>query len=329
MDLKATVIIITYNQEDTISRALESVLHQKCQYPYEILIADDCSADGTRRICEEYARRYPDKIRLMPEMPNRGLVGNYFDAVDAARGEYISDCAGDDEWLYSYRLSNSIEALDADKSLSAVFTDVELVDIESGKAWLASEDDDRNMYMKPRVKGADVLLGVLGAHKGLPYTLSAALYRKSSLDKVYKTHPEMVRCPESGIEDVPVIAALASVGDAAYLPITGYRYYITQGSVSNNVKDFVKTYWFYARVLSVVRKLGEFYGIPKEKLKNFFNDKISYIAAQARHGRRPDLAEDLEERRKEWGFRLPPVARVQLAILRADELLFRNRINNI
>lgn len=314
MSIKATIIIITYNQESTIARAIESVLKQECTYPYEILIADDCSTDSTRAICEDYARRYPERIRLMSKMPNRGLVGNYFDAYDVARGEYIGDCAGDDEWLNSDRLRRSIEALDSDKSASAVFTDVEIM--ENGSARLASEDDTKNMYMHPKVKGEDILVGVLGADRGLPYTLSAALYRRESLDRVYGKYPEMVRCPEAGVEDVPVIAALATQGNALYIPFAGYRYYVYEGSVSNNAKDYEKSFRFYLRVLALVAKLTEFYSVDKKRLRGFFNKKISFLASQMRHSKHPEFKAELDAVREQWGFPYPMRARVHMGLMR-------------
>ena len=67
-----SVLILTYNQEDTIARAIESVLAQQADVSYEIIIGDDASTDNTRRVCQEYVSRYPEIIRLMPATPNKG-----------------------------------------------------------------------------------------------------------------------------------------------------------------------------------------------------------------------------------------------------------------
>ena len=55
---KVSVIVCTYNQEQTIARSLESILAQKTDFPYEIILADDCSSDSTPR----YAPTMPDDI---------------------------------------------------------------------------------------------------------------------------------------------------------------------------------------------------------------------------------------------------------------------------
>ena len=75
-----SVIVITYNEEKTIARTLDSILMQKCSLPIEIVIGEDNSTDGTRAVCEDYARRFPSIIRLMDKAPNKGLVDNFFDA---------------------------------------------------------------------------------------------------------------------------------------------------------------------------------------------------------------------------------------------------------
>jgi glycosyltransferase involved in cell wall biosynthesis len=63
---------------------------QKTTFPYEIIIADDCSTDGTSAICAEYAAKYPDKIRHIRGEYNVGGVENERRAIEAAQGEYVA-----------------------------------------------------------------------------------------------------------------------------------------------------------------------------------------------------------------------------------------------
>lgn len=316
--MKATVIIPTYNQADTIARAIESVLRQQCPQPFEILIADDGSTDNTRAICEEYAYRYPDKIRLTPQHPNRGIVGNYFQAFKDARGTYISDCAGDDEWLDSSRLRRSIELLEANHNLSVVFTDVECIEITTGgkqQVSLASGLSRYNRWMRPLVKGSELLLGVLDHTNALPYILSSALYRKSVITAALKESPQAVCCPESGIEDVPVIAALASGGDAAYIPIVGYRYYLNNSSLSNS-DDPARLYSIYAPAFILTLKLARHYGINPRLLRRHFNEKTLYLASLCRRAKSKKLARDLRGRIAMWPMRLSLRAGIHLFLTR-------------
>ena len=54
-----TVQIVTFNHASFIKDALEGVLMQKTNFPFEIILGDDESQDGTREICIEYAKNYP------------------------------------------------------------------------------------------------------------------------------------------------------------------------------------------------------------------------------------------------------------------------------
>ena len=63
-EIKVSVVVTTYNQQDTIARTLDSILRQECGFDYEIVIGEDCSTDGTLAVCREYARRFNGKIRL-------------------------------------------------------------------------------------------------------------------------------------------------------------------------------------------------------------------------------------------------------------------------
>ena len=60
-----SVLMPTYNHEKYISQAIESVLMQKTNFAWELLIHDDCSTDGTLRIAQHYADLRPQQIKLI------------------------------------------------------------------------------------------------------------------------------------------------------------------------------------------------------------------------------------------------------------------------
>ena len=64
-DIKLSVIIISYKQAKYIRDAIDSVLMQKVNFKYELLLADDCSQDGTLEIMKEYEKKYPDIVRVL------------------------------------------------------------------------------------------------------------------------------------------------------------------------------------------------------------------------------------------------------------------------
>lgn len=291
----ASIILLSYNAADTVARALESLLAQHTDYTYEIIVADDASTDTTRCICQKYADRHPDIIRIMPPAPNKGVVGNYFDALKACRGKYISDCAGDDFWLDTSRLQKQIEALQHDDSLSVVFSDVAVNGTQ-----LHSADPRHAGWMRPRISGAEMLKGIIGNSDMLPYQLSAALYRKDSLLKVMKQQAEIVRSPLAAVEDLPIMLALASQGDAAYIPITAYHYTVDDTPTLSNNQTPSRAARFYGRLLLFTADAADFYGMPLTSLKTHFREKYNYIASQARLSGDKSHLHMLKEIRHRW-----------------------------
>ena len=123
MENKISVIVATYNQEDTIGRTLDSILMQQCHVPYEIVIGEDCSTDSTRTVCQEYAKKHPDVIRLFANQKNKGLIDNYFDCLLACEGQYIAECAGDDFWTDPLKLEKEVTILEEHPEVTLVHTD--------------------------------------------------------------------------------------------------------------------------------------------------------------------------------------------------------------
>lgn len=94
---------------------------QQVNFPMEFIIAEDCSTDGTRAICEEYAKKYPDLIRLLPSEGNMGAVMNEQRAFEAARGKYIATCEGDDYWTDPLKLQKQVDFLESHSDYSVCF----------------------------------------------------------------------------------------------------------------------------------------------------------------------------------------------------------------
>jgi glycosyltransferase involved in cell wall biosynthesis len=125
---KASVLIITYNHEKYIAETIESIVSQKVNFDFEVVIGEDLSTDGTRNICEKYAAKYPGLIRLLPSDKNYGAVGNEVRTLKACTGEYIALCEGDDYWIDNSKLQKQIDFLDANPDFSLSFTAIEVID---------------------------------------------------------------------------------------------------------------------------------------------------------------------------------------------------------
>lgn len=93
---KISVLVITYNQEDLIKRAIDSLLAQK-DYIYEICVSDDCSKDRTWDILQEYSAKYPGLFVLNRNEPNVGIFENIEKTWTMPTGDIIYQLSGDDE----------------------------------------------------------------------------------------------------------------------------------------------------------------------------------------------------------------------------------------
>lgn len=113
--IKVSIICITYNQAEYLHRAIDSMLSQVTDFPYEIILHDDASTDGTRDVLREYEERYPEIIRVIYERKNQYSRGVDFVAAmvkETARGEYIALCEGDDFWICDHKLQLQYDAME-------------------------------------------------------------------------------------------------------------------------------------------------------------------------------------------------------------------------
>lgn len=107
----ASVRLITYMQEAYVRQALDGILSQRTDFPFEVVIGEDNGTDRTRAICEEYAGKHPEVIRLLPLAPRRGMVGNHLETLRECRGEYVALCDGDDYWIDAEKLQLQVNLL--------------------------------------------------------------------------------------------------------------------------------------------------------------------------------------------------------------------------
>jgi glycosyltransferase involved in cell wall biosynthesis len=118
---KVSVFVLTYNHANWIGQALDSGLAQETPFDFELLVADDCSTDGTRETVREYAERHPDRIRAHLPEGNLGVAGIWLQAARRCRGEYVAILEGDDYWTSPQKLARQVALLDARPGWSSCF----------------------------------------------------------------------------------------------------------------------------------------------------------------------------------------------------------------
>lgn len=106
------MLMITYNHRPYIERAIESVLAQQTAFEVELLLADDCSTDGTKEIASDLASQNPGSVRLIGSDTNVGAHANVLRTERACRGKYVAYCEGDDVWSAPDKLAKQVRYLE-------------------------------------------------------------------------------------------------------------------------------------------------------------------------------------------------------------------------
>lgn len=169
-----SVCVQTYQHFNFIKQCLDGILIQKTTFPFEILLGDDESTDGTREICLEYAEKYPDKIRLFlhHRVNNIKVDGkatgrfNFLYNLYSARGKYIAFCEGDDYWTDPYKLQKQVDFLEKNIGFVISFHDSKVIDLE--------ENLITKSYLQDTFKGS---LAEEDLQKGAVFLLLTACFR--------------------------------------------------------------------------------------------------------------------------------------------------------
>jgi glycosyltransferase involved in cell wall biosynthesis len=131
-----SVCVVTFQHKNYIRQCLDSILSQQVDFPYEVIIGEDESTDGTREICKEYADKYPGIIRLfLRSRKDIIYIGgkpsgriNFIRCYQSARGKYVAACEGDDYWTDPNKLQMQVSFLEAHPDFSLTHTNVNHVD---------------------------------------------------------------------------------------------------------------------------------------------------------------------------------------------------------
>ena len=274
---KVSVIVCTYNQEQTIARSLESILTQKTDFPYEIILADDCSSDSTPEICADYARRYPDIIRPFLNKRNKGVVDNYFDCVEACRGKYIADLAGDDVWTDPLKLARQARIMDNDSDI-----------VLCHAAWRPVYPDgtfaDHSPWSIPdtaSIAPAGSQTMTLLRHEKEKYFihLCSAMYRRETLAGLMQRYPRLFRNKALTCEDLQINVLMSQAGKIAYTPDVVLHYTVGAPSVSSS-ENPVKTIRFYSGVITLTSRLAEALDIDNSQHKGYYSEVMQFIIMQ-------------------------------------------------
>ena len=106
-----SIICTVFNKEPWLKKTIESFLAQKTEFSFEIILVDDASTDGSRKIIADYEASHPDLIRAFYQDENQGIAKSWVTICKEARGQYIARCDGDDFWIDPLKLQKQVDLL--------------------------------------------------------------------------------------------------------------------------------------------------------------------------------------------------------------------------
>lgn len=239
-EIAVSVICVTYNHENYIRQALDSILMQKTTFAFEILVGEDCSTDGTRMILQEYEAEHPEIFHMYYRNVNVGATRNEYELLMHARGKYIAALELDDIWTDACKLQKQYDFLEANPEYIGVVHDFDIID----KYGNVIENDDNKrikQFFGKKFTFEDFM------EYGFVFQTGTHFYQNIYQDGqdytiIYKAH--------TLIRDLTVLSILLNRGDFYILPdsMSAYRRFFDEDAkngrnvtVRNLAEDYCNT----------------------------------------------------------------------------------------
>lgn len=254
-----SVYCMTYNHEKTIAQAIEGIMQQNTDFPFELIIHDDASTDGTADIVRAYAARYPDRIRPIYQEKNQyhtcNLIKTFMHPV--SRGKYIAVCEGDDYWTDPDKLQIQVAHMESDAGCTLCFHAVQQL-----------SPDGTLMNYRPLKATGEVPASLVVKRGGLFCPTVSLLFRRDVMD----TWPDFRM--QADVYDYPAQVLAATMGRVQYIDrIMGVYRFASDGSWTAQHADIID----YAHVKNETHWLELFDQYTDGKYKNAVNYHMAHM----------------------------------------------------
>lgn len=254
-EIMVSVECNSYNQEDFIAEALESILMQETNFAFEILVHDDASTDRTADIIRSYEQRYPDIIKPIYQTENQYSKDVPFETFndERARGKYLAICEGDDYWTDPEKLQRQVDYMEAHPECSMCVHAAEKVSAVSKKkvATIRPSHKDKLFSVEEVIEGGGDL-----------FATNSILYSREKIPKM----PEFYL--NATIGDYPLVIWGA---------LRGTFYYMDRNMAAYRVE--VKGSWTDMQVSDVAAKQKHLQEVAVllDEINTFTNFKYDYV----------------------------------------------------
>jgi glycosyltransferase involved in cell wall biosynthesis len=223
-DVIASVLILTYNQKHLIQETLSSVLNQKTSFPFEIIIGDDASIDGTADFCEYLGREFP-RLRVLRRPKNLGHVVNFHATLAECKGRYIGLLGGDDIWHNPLKLELQVQFLISHPEFVLSHTQNNILEHSTGRISprrVSRRLPEGNCFERLAAKGNFI-------------TASTAVFDVSTLSE-----DDVLRLKSFPTEDYPLWLLLSKKGKIHFLKESSVNYRVMDGSLGRPLRQTIE-----------------------------------------------------------------------------------------
>ena len=260
-----SIICLTFNQEKYVRDCFEGFVMQQTNFPFEVLVYDDASTDGTPTIIRKYAEKYPDIFKPTLYEKNNysqglGYVG-FYQGIKVAKGRYIAYCEGDDYWTDEHKLQKQVDFLESHPDYEICAHEV-TVKYADGKE-VAYSEFEHNLFISVKERDYmfdDILTGNI-------FHVSSLMYRNFPIELPYWL-PEISAC------DMVWYRLLGEKGKLHILPDAMSVYRDHKDSLTSSNTEYNSELKYYTRLsIPVLEKLNIYW-------HRKYQDKIYPIIAQ-------------------------------------------------
>jgi len=278
-----TVRTSTYQHGPYIRECIEGVLAQKTNFPFEFIIGEDFSTDGTREIVFEYAKKYPDIIRVLTADYNVGAKANGGRCIQASRGKYMAICEGDDYWHDPNKLQRQVEILEKDPGVSLVATDGDGLFMKKNRRIHSIMRRTGQLQKLPTIK--DMTVALMRRDINL-FTCSVCIrsqqFLKMRRNNVFEFSGNFM------MGDVQTWWEMSRLGKIEIIPESMVTYRVMKHSASHS-PDRMKIFVFYVNSLELHEHYVKKYGYGEDVLNDVRKAHFGVLLGVALRLKREDL----------------------------------------
>ena len=292
-----SVCMITYNHGPFVAEAIRGVLGQQTNFPFELIIGEDCSTDNTRNVVLEYRDRHPDIVKVITSEQNVGMNANAARVKAACKGKYLAFCEGDDYWHDPKKLQVQVEYLESHPECALVLADCDVLVNDSGRK-IEGFNSRRGHGERLELRlDDDFFYG-----KGPKYFTCTAVVRRDLCQALIERDPYLHASATFLMGDVQLWAEIALLSQVVYMPESLATYRVVAESASNS-RDKMKRLRFNRSCNEMILYLAGKHGLSERVIGRAEKDLSSTLLRMAYYGRKPDLLGDARKLRGKMSVR--------------------------